>query len=370
MTTSDDRPIVIVGCARSGTTLVQAMVHSHARLTIPPENRFVIPVYRNRATFGDLRDAANRDAVADAVIARRAGKFADLGLDVDAVRRRMHEVPPTVGSLIGAVLEAYAHRFGKQRWGDKRPNYIQSLDDVLALFPDAQIVHVIRDGRDCVASLKRMPWWTFGYPASVYKWARAIDVALQARRKLRPDQYHEMRYEDLVSDPAAELTALCAFLGEPFDDAMLHHHRASEEKVPEYKDWHAKVHEPVTRSAVQRWRSDLDEQELKLFEHVASRQLEAVGYEPALSRLRRRPDRHTRLAYQGYESDRRRREADEAVRAAEVADSYDQPVAAMLTTGQRRLARERGLGHLLDGGHSSDRDGAAVSTSAGGAVPD
>ena len=160
--TTADRPIVIVGCARSGTTLLQAMVHSHARLAMPPENRFVMPVYRNRATFGDLREAANRDAVADAVVARRAGKFADLRLDADAVRRRMHEVPPTIGSLLGAVLEAYARRFGRQRWGDKRPNYIKSLDDVLALFPDAQIVHMIRDGRDCVASLKRMPWWTSG----------------------------------------------------------------------------------------------------------------------------------------------------------------------------------------------------------------
>ena len=186
---------------------------------------------------------------------------------------------------------------------------------------------------DCVDGQLARYTWQFSKPRCT-SGARAIDVALQARRELRPDQYHEVRYEDLVSDPAAELTALCAFLGEPFDDAMLQHHRASEEKVPGYKDWHAKVHEP------------------------------------ALSRLKRRPDRHTRLTYQAYESDRRRREADEAVRAAEVADSYDQPVAAMLTTGQRRLARERGLGHLLDSGHSSDRDQAAVSTSAGGAVPD
>lgn len=347
MTTADDRPIIIVGCARSGTTLLQAMVHSHARLTMPPENRFVMPVYRRRAEFGDLGDPANVDAVADAVTTRR-GKFNDLGLDADVVRRRMHEVPPTIGSLLGVVLESYALRCGKQRWGDKRPNYIRSLDDVLALFPDAQIVHMIRDGRDCVASLKRMPWWTFGYPASVYKWARAIDVGIEARDRLRADQYHEVRYEDLVSAPAEELDALCSFLGEPFDEAMLAHHRAADEKVPDYKDWHARVHEPVSRSAVQRWRDELDEQELKLFEHVAGSQLEALGYERALGVLQRRPDRHTRLAYRTYVTERRRREAADAERASEVADSYDQPVAAMLTSGQRRLARERGLGHLLD----------------------
>jgi hypothetical protein len=366
MMKTDDRPIIIVGCARSGTTLLQAMVHSHARLTMPPENRFVMSVYRRRAAFGDLRDPANTDAVADAVTARRGGKFGDLGLDAEAVRRRMHDVPPTIGSLLGVVLEAYAHRFGKQRWGDKRPNYIQSLDDVLALFPDAQIVHMIRDGRDCVASLKRMPWWTFGYPASVYKWARAIDVGIEARERLRPDQYHEVRYEDLVTAPAEELTSLCTFLGEPFDEAMFQHHRASEDKVPDYKDWHAKVHEPVTRSAVQRWRSELDEQELRLFEHVAGRQLEAVGYERSLGVLRRRPDRHTRLAYRAYATARQRRESADAERAAEVADSYDQPVAAMLTSGQLRIARELGYGHLLDE-ERSPHDQTSVST---GTAPD
>ena len=342
-----DRPIVIVGCARSGTTLLQAMVHSHPRLAMPPENRFVMPVYRRRAEFGDLREPANRDAVADLVTGRRT-KFRDLGLDADAVRERMHEVPPTVGSLLGAVLEMYARRFDRQRWGDKRPNYIQSLDVVLELFPDAQIVHMIRDGRDCVASLKQMPWWTFGYPASVYKWAHAIDTGLRARSELRADQYHEVRYEDLVADPVAELSALCAFLGEDFDEAMLEHHRAAEEKVPDYKDWHQQVHRPVNRGAVQRWERDLEPDEVRLFEWVAGEQLEAMGYERALRGWSRRPPRALRSAYQTFFDGRRAREAAEDERAAEVARSYDQPVAAMLTTQQRRLAREQGHGGLLD----------------------
>jgi hypothetical protein len=360
MSTHSDRPIIIVGCARSGTTLLQAMVHSHARLTMPPENRFVMAAYRRRVRFGDLSDPVNRDAVADFIITRKSSKFGDLGLDADQVRQRMHEVPPTIGSLIGAALEAYAHRFGKDRWGDKRPNYIQNLDDVLALFPDAQIIHMIRDGRDCAASLKRMPWWTFGYPASVYKWARAIDVALDARERLRPDQYHEVRYEDLVASPREELTALCDFLGEDFDEEMLAHHRASDEKVPDYKDWHEKVHQPVTQAAVQRWRQDLDDQEVKLFEHVAGGQLEAVGYSRSLGMLSRRPDRHMRDAYRRFTAERERREQSDAERHAATAAKYSQPVAAMLTSGQRRYAEEHGHGDLL----RDRRDDLSVTTGA------
>jgi hypothetical protein len=354
MSGNSDRPIFIVGCARSGTTLLQAMVHSHPRLAMPPENRFVMPVYRSRVDFGDLRQAANRDAVARYITTTRGTKFRDLGVKAAHVRRRVHEVPPTIGSMLGAVLALFARRFRKPRWGDKRPNYIQDLDVVLELFPDAQIIHMIRDGRDCVASLKRMPWWTVGYPPSVYKWARAIDTGLQAREQLRPDQYHEVRYEDLVADPGLHLQKLCAFLDEDFDDAMLEHHRDSDTKVPDYKDWHEQVHRPVSDSAVQRWQRELDDQEIRLFEHVAGRQLEAVGYERSLGRLQRRPSADMRRAYDMFLEARRRKERDKAVSAAHTAQQYDQPVAAMLTSGQRQLARDNGFEDLL-------RENAAVS---------
>jgi Sulfotransferase family len=357
MSGTSDRPVFIVGCARSGTTLLQAMVHSHPRLAMPPENRFVMPVYRNRIAFGDLRRAENRDDVVDYITTTRGMKFRDLKVKANAVRRRAHEVPPTIGSLLGAVLELFAQRFDKPRWGDKRPNYIQDLDVVLELFPDAQIIHMIRDGRDCVASLKRMTWWTFGYPASVYKWAHAIDTGVRAREQLRPDQYHEIRYEDLVADPRRHLDKLCAFLDEDFDEAMLEHHREADAKVPRYKAWHEQVHKPVSTTAVQRWRRELDDQEIRLFEHIAGRQLEAVGYERSRGWLQRRPSADMRRAYASFLKARRRRERNKAAEAAEVARRYDQPVAAMLTSGQRQLARANGFGHLL-------RESSAVASSA------
>ncbi len=55
------------------------------------------------------------------------------------------------------MLRAYADRFGKVRWGDKRPAYRHSIWVIQRLFPDAQFIHLVRDGRDCVASMERMP---------------------------------------------------------------------------------------------------------------------------------------------------------------------------------------------------------------------
>src|SRR4051794_5974550 len=120
-----ERPILVVGCPRSGTTLLQVMLHAHSRIAIPPETKYLVEAYRARAGFGDLSTVAGRVALADFVVGRPT--FCDLGLDPDAVRNRILAAPPTVGSGLAAVHEAYAERFGKPRWGDKRPGQFQDL---------------------------------------------------------------------------------------------------------------------------------------------------------------------------------------------------------------------------------------------------
>ncbi|HSJ43439.1 MAG TPA: sulfotransferase [Euzebyales bacterium] len=273
------RPIIIVGCPRSGTTLLQLMLHSHPRIAIPPENRFVFPIYARRLRFGDLRLRRNRDRVATFIIKRRWMRLEHLGVEPDDLRRRMRQADPTIGSLLATVFEAYAARFDKPRWGDKRPAYIDRLDMVLRLFPDAQIIHIIRDGRDCVSSLKRMPWWRRSTYAAIRTWVDAIENGERARATLAPDQYTEVRYEDLIADPEPELRRLTTWLGEDFDPAMLEPHRVSRVAVPEGKTWHRNTRREVNASAVQRWASDLEPWELRLMEAVAGDRLRRYGYE-------------------------------------------------------------------------------------------
>lgn len=154
---ANDRPIFVVGCPRSGTTLLQLMLHAHPRIAIPPETRFLLEAYRDRHRFGDLRRPANRRALAHFIVNRPQTRFFDLGLDPQAMISEIVASPPTLGSAIGAVFRSYSERFGKPRWGDKRPAYVNNLDVIRRLFPDAQIIHIVRDGRDCVASLQEMP---------------------------------------------------------------------------------------------------------------------------------------------------------------------------------------------------------------------
>jgi hypothetical protein len=331
----NDRPIFVVGCPRSGTTMLQLMLHAHPRIAIPPETRFLLEGYRRRREFGDLREAANRRALAHWIVRTRATKAHDLGLDGDALIEEIVAGPPTLGSAIGIVFRAYARRFGKARWGDKRPSYATNLDIVLRLFPDAQIINIIRDGRDCVASLKEMPWHQAGIEQSISLWARSIDRTRRAGRRLGDESYHELSYERLVREPEPMLRGLCDFLGEPFAPAMTEPASVAEVAVPAGKTWHERTRAAVSDERVASWRRRLTPAETGLCEAVLGRRLSACGYE--LSGASSAPV-HGRLRYAAvagrHELARARRRAlhglDRVRRSA--------PVAALLTSRERAAA--------------------------------
>jgi Sulfotransferase family len=274
---TNDRPIFVVGCPRSGTTMLQLMLHAHPRIAIPPETRFLLLAYEKRRDFGDLRDAANRLRLAS-WITGKGTNFADLGLDPREVAAEIVAGPPTLGSALGIVFRAYARRFGKPRWGDKRPAYLNNIGTIRRLFPDAQIVHIIRDGRDCVASLKEAPWHKGGVRQAIAGWNQGMDAGRAAARHLPADTYFEIRYEALVADPKPELVKLCEFLGEDFDPGMTEPSEVAAVAVPTRKKWHALTHDRVTTERVGRWAERLSPAEIALCETLMGSRLVQHGY--------------------------------------------------------------------------------------------
>ncbi|MCW6007205.1 sulfotransferase [Micromonospora sp. CPCC 205371] len=259
--------------------MLQLMLHAHPSIAVPPETRFVLEAYWNRRSFGDLRDPQRRRALARWIVARPETRFVDLKLDPEDVTERIVAAPGTLGTALATVFRAYGRRFDKPRWGDKRPSYVTNLAILTRLFPHAQIVHIVRDGRDCVASLKHMPWHHHGIFHSVSAWAQAIDHGRWAARVLGPSGYHEIRYENIVSDPEPELRALCAFLGHRYDAAMLEPASLASIAVPEHKSWHARTRQPLDTQQIGRWRADLTPDEIGLCEAVLGARLRYHGYE-------------------------------------------------------------------------------------------
>jgi hypothetical protein len=293
------RPLFVGGCRRSGTTLLRSMLDNHPGLAMPAETDFVIPLFQYRARYGDLRDPANRRAIAEWIFNAdgRGGRRIRAGIGREEAIARVVASPPTLGSIFATCFGMYAEAHDKPRWGDKRPNYAPHIRTVFDLFPDAQFVNVVRDPRGAVASQIAMGWFDaeVALPASTVAWELAIDRVDTFARGLRPDQLLDVRYEDLVRDPAAELTRICDFAGLAAGDAV-EHMITAERRGNLRQDWHALVAEPVTTAPVDNWRKRLAAPEVAFVEHATARHLDRLGYvrrqertEPDPSALRELP---------------------------------------------------------------------------------
>ena len=173
--------------------MLRLVQDSHSRISCGPETRFL----------PDLRRVVGRDW-------ERLARF---GFPREDWLRRIRD-------FFGGVHADYAAARGKVRWADKTPLYALSVDFVTEVFPDAQIVHVIRDGRDVVVSHRKR----FGYRSAVkcaVKWPRYIRTTRAFGAQLPPERYHELRYEDAVGDADKTLRALFEFLGEPWEEGVL-----------------------------------------------------------------------------------------------------------------------------------------------------
>lgn len=306
--TRSSPPVFVGGCPRSGTTLLRTMLTSHPDLAIPRETRILVDGYRRRAEWGDLRDPENRRRLARWVVERRVSRYRHLTEDGDELVERMVAAAPTIGSVLGAGFRLHADRQAKARWGDKRPSLVLNLDAAFGMFPDAQYVNVVRDPRAVVASIRtvgrRYGWGAHGIPGGADTWERSVRAAERWRRRVDPGRFLDVRYEDLVTDTAAELGRIVEFLDLDAAglDAMLRHHETADIQD---KTMHAFVSQPVTTERLRAWEQTLRPREIAFVEDVLGDAMHRYGYEavasgaqvpPELRKRHRRRRIETRLA--------------------------------------------------------------------------
>ena len=321
------RPVFVGGCPRSGTTLLRTMLDSHPDIAIPHETRILIDGYRRRAEWGDLAEPENRRRVARWVVERKESRYQRLTEDADELVERMVAAPPTIGSVLSAGFRLYAERHGKPRWGEKRPSVVFHLDTVFAMFPDAQYVNIVRDPRAAVASIReagrRYGWGAHDVPGGTDTWERSVRAADRWRRRLGADRFIELRYEDLVSDPAAALGPVVAFLDlDPAGlDAMLRYSEAAD--IPTKGPLASK---PVTAERLRAWEQKLAPGEVAFVERVLGGWMRHYAYEPAAPGVTVPQD--LRRSYRRRRNEMRLETAKRRARDSWLRLTYRQPVAA------------------------------------------
>jgi hypothetical protein len=272
----------IIGCARSGTTLLRRMLNAHPQIAITRETHW-IPKWFERQ-IGVTPDGLVTHELLPSLLAYE--RFARMGVDEATLRELIRdEQPLSYARFVTAVFDLYGATQGKALVGDKTPGYVRRIPTLHALWPGAKFVHLIRDGRDVGLSALawersklpgRFPTWT-EHPVSTVAvwWEWHVRQGREDGMPLGPRLYHEVRYESLVTGPAEESARLCEFLGFPYDDAMLRFHKGRERRQPGLSA--KKAWRPVT-AGLRNWRSDMSAEDLERFEAVAGDLLENLGY--------------------------------------------------------------------------------------------
>jgi hypothetical protein len=209
-------PFFILGCPRSGTTLLQVLIDAHPALAIPPESFLFDRFGPLLDTYGDLADPARLRALARDLLADERIRDWRLAASIDELLRAT--ATPSAAGLFDALFTLYAKQQGKTRWGDKTPQHGLFIPELLAVFPEAKIIHLVRDGRDVAESTARIAIGPCSMLAIARRWKTYMGAADSARIRLPAGQFLDVRFEDLVRDPAAARRRILAFIGE--DDAL------------------------------------------------------------------------------------------------------------------------------------------------------
>ncbi|WP_333677557.1 sulfotransferase [Dyella sp.] len=235
----------VVGCPRSGTTIVQAMLARHPQIFTLPETDFFPRLLGGLGhRFGDEGAQPRRRNIARRLgLTRRYGRRQYTALQRsllgdDQASPRAPWLVDTCVKRFFATLDQLAERAGRAVWIEKTPHHLLYLPEIERYLPEARFIHVIRPGMDVLASIMdaHLRYNNTSFNGGLRLWTRRWNRAVDIHRTCIGVRNHYFVFlEDLVRQPAVEWQRLCKFLELPTDlelDQTCHQHIADPTAEP------------------------------------------------------------------------------------------------------------------------------------------
>ncbi len=263
-------PVFVVGHGRSGTSILASLIRKYLQVAFGTESQFFIRYYRQLARYGDLTHEPKRRLLVEDLSRERffqRSKKYGVRLDVDRAVREAE--PHTYAGVLAAIMRQNAECQQMERWGDKTPVYTADLPVLQELFPTAQFIHIVRDGRDVALSGYQMHFGAKNAYAAARQWSNVLTQVQTFAAMVPKTAFMELRYEDLLTNPVGTFARIIAFL--------------------DIEDPDGQVSATVGQSAARdlrtgnfgKWKTDLSRREQDMFVAIAGPQLARYGYEAA-----------------------------------------------------------------------------------------
>ena len=264
--------LFLVGARRSGTNWLERMLTTHPAIAAMPSETYLFS--KGVATLSELVQHTNPAE-------RTPGKtFVERGPFLAAVRSLLDEI---------FTENRARHGDGARYLLERTPWHATSLPLIAAVYPEARVLHIVRDGRAVARSLLSMHWGPTTIEEAAGEWR---DCALGGRTgsELFGRGYMEVRYEELLSDPPGGVRAIFDWLGLECDERVA-------ELIAVEADARFNVDPASPELRADKWRDELTKSELAGFDRVAGAALAELGYDrasPATSSRRTVPGRLSR----------------------------------------------------------------------------
>ena len=276
-------PVFVLGCPRSGTTVLYHMLLSAGNFAVYRAESNVFSVLQPR--FGDLKSERHRKELLRCWF--KSKLFQVTGLNSEPLREKIFNECHSAGDFLRVVMEEIAKQQGVERWADCTPDHLLYIREIKRQIPNALVVHIIRDGRDVALSYVKQGWayplpWDSGEHLSVagLYWEWIVGRGRKYGHELGPD-YYELHYEELVEKPHETLSRLGEFL-----EQELNYDRIQQVGI-------GSVNQPNSSFSsdpeggfhpVRRWAEKMNVQQLANFEALAGDFLQELGYPLASDR--------------------------------------------------------------------------------------
>lgn len=249
MSSKSQNRFFLVGCPRSGTTLLQSLLASHSQVISFPESHFflkVFPDYQNSFKLWFRRDVKKMSQ-------KRIRQFLSKMSREDYLER----LPPLpwsqkqYGEMIINLLDELMIEEGKEIWLEKTPSHLHEIPQIQRLIPNAKFIHILRNGADTVASLyevrlKYPELWRSekaDFHRACDSWLKDIQISYSYYKS---NNHTFVRYENLVTDTSAVIDRVCDFMGIKYEPEMLGNYRHTAQELISGKEaWKAKVSQNI-----------------------------------------------------------------------------------------------------------------------------
>lgn len=282
-----NKPVFILGNPRSGTSLLRIMLHSHPEICIPPESHFFLWLEEKYGKWNNQFIEVYLDDL------YQATKFETWNLDRTELKDYLNNCTiKNYAHLTSLIYNFYALKENKKPkyWGDKNGLWTEKLYKIKLYYPDAFIVHLIRDGRDVACSYKEInikgvnTLYAPKLPneiAEIAKIWNSNNIAIESfLNTFSEKQFIQIKYEELLISPESILQKILSPMGLETTKIQLEYYLKNSKDIEpeEFFKWKEKLVQPPDLSNIGKHRKILTKGEINTFNSVAKHSLLKYNY--------------------------------------------------------------------------------------------